>query len=108
MGKVSFHHKNIASFDKKVKTVIQNPPFGTKEKHIDQVFLEKAMQCAEVVYTIHKATTKSFIDHFIDDKKFKISQYFECLFPLKAVHNFHTKPKKNILVGIWRIEKSSK
>lgn len=31
-------------FAQKVDTVIMNPPFGTKNKGIDMIFLEKALQ----------------------------------------------------------------
>lgn len=31
-------------FPHKVDTVIMNPPFGTKNKGIDMIFLEKALQ----------------------------------------------------------------
>ena len=105
LGKVSFEQKDVSQFNKRLRTVLQNPPFGTKEKHLDQVFLAKAMQCANIVYTIHKASTKKFIDRFIDEKNFKITGYYEKAFPLKAVFSFHKKPKKDIFVGIWRIEK---
>lgn len=105
-GKVSFLEGDISEFSKKVKTVIQNPPFGTKEKHIDKAFLEKAMSCADVVYTVHKASTKNFIDHFIDGKGFIITDYWESAFPLKAAFKFHKKPVKKIDVGIWRAQKA--
>src|SRR3989338_8734730 len=47
-GKVRFLEQNIEKFPEKVDIVIQNPPFGTKEKHQDLIFLEKAMQTAKI------------------------------------------------------------
>ncbi|MBS3176325.1 methyltransferase [Candidatus Woesearchaeota archaeon] len=105
LGRVSFLCQDVKDFDKKVKTIVENPPFGTKTKHIDRVFLEKAMECADVVYTMHKTSTKMFIDKLIDEKGFRVTDYFEHAFPIKASMEFHKKPKKNILVGVWRVER---
>ena len=107
LGKVSFFLGDVTQVNTKMRTVLQNPPFGTKEKHIDQVFLEKALSCADVVYTIHKVSTKTFIDRFIDEKGCRVTDYFEHAFPIKASMKFHKKPKKNVLVGVWRAEKKA-
>src|SRR5512136_2027216 len=42
-------------------TVIMNAPFGTKQRHLDQVFLGKAIQIGGVVYSLHKSTTREHI-----------------------------------------------
>src|SRR3989338_2841187 len=47
-----------------VDTVIQNPPFGTKKRHNDVIFLEKAAEISNVVYSMHKS-----------DEHVKISTY---------------------------------
>src|SRR3989338_8167047 len=39
--KCNFILSDINQFDKNVDTVIQNPPYGTKEKHADKEFLIK-------------------------------------------------------------------
>lgn len=98
-------NKDIQSFNKKVDLVIQNPPFGTKDKHADKLFLEKAMSISNVVYSFHKVETKEFVNKFILDKGFRTTHFFEFDFPLKHSMDHHRKKVEKIKVGCWRIEK---
>ncbi len=43
----------------KADTVIQNPPFGVQKKGADMVFLEKALELGDEVYSIHKGVPKN-------------------------------------------------
>ncbi|MBS3121759.1 RsmD family RNA methyltransferase [Candidatus Woesearchaeota archaeon] len=105
-------HKTIEEINKEyfmslhADVVIQNPPFGTKEKHIDRLFLEKAFGVAPVIYSFHKIATKKFVEAFCRDNNFipKLIDAFN--FPLKATMKFHKKKIEKIEVGCWRIEKS--
>lgn len=100
-----FVNKDIKLVDKTADLVIQNPPFGTRKKGIDVVFLEKAMETAPVVYSFHKAETKQFIDNKIKKKGFKITHYWEFDWPLKMAMKHHRKRIQMIKVGCWRLEK---
>lgn len=47
---------------KKFDTVVMNPPFGTKRKGIDILFLVTALNLAQnAVYSMHKSSTRDFI-----------------------------------------------
>jgi len=89
----------------KADVVIQNPPFGVKNKNADREFLEKGMEMADVVYSMHNAVTKRFVDKFVVDKKCNTTHYWEFLFPLKQTMKFHEKRISRIKVGCWRIVK---
>ena len=67
-GKASFLCSDILGFDKKVDTVVQNPPFGVKVRHADRDFLKKAMEMGKVEYSFHKSDSKRFIYKFVDEK----------------------------------------
>ncbi|MBI4453010.1 RsmD family RNA methyltransferase [Candidatus Woesearchaeota archaeon] len=105
-------HKTIEEINKEyfmslhADVVIQNPPFGTKEKHIDRLFLEKAFGVAPVIYSFHKTATKKFIETFCRDNNFIPKQIDAFNFPLKATMKFHKKKIERVEVGCWRIEKS--
>jgi putative methylase len=96
---------DINFFEEKVDLVVQNPPFGTKKKHVDIEFLEHAMSISNKIYSFHKAETKDYIDQFIHKKAFRITNYFEFDFPLKNSMDQHKKKVEFIKVGCWRIEK---
>lgn len=101
-----FVNKDIGEFNEKVDTVIQNPPFGTKEKHADKMFLERAFKTADVIYTIHKIESAMFIEKISKDNKFKVTTIMEFELPLKKTLEHHTKKVHMVNVGCWRLEKS--
>ena len=51
----------IAEFD----TVVMNPPFGTRNTGIDTVFLLNAMKISNVVYSLHKTSTREVCEVMI-------------------------------------------
>jgi len=65
LAKATIIHSSIEAFNAQADLVVQNPPFGTAKKHIDLVFLEKAMQTAPIVYSLHKSVTVPYLDKAI-------------------------------------------
>lgn len=104
--KAVFVCDDVKNFDKKVDVVIQNPPFGVKRIHADREFLEKAIKIADRVYSFHKIESREFIDKFSNDNQFKSTLIFKFKFPLKWSYEYHKKPVRNIIVGIWKLEKN--
>ena len=107
VGKATFHLCNIKDFktEEEIDIVVQNPPFGTKEKHIDKTFLEKAFQTARIVYSMHKSTTEGFVKAVSKDHSFTITHKWFYKFPLKRTMKHHTKDKEHVEVDLWRMEK---
>ena len=103
VGEAEFIIEDISLFDAEVDLVVQNPPFGTKEKHIDKLFLEKAFSTAKVVYSMHKYSTKKFVEAISKDYHFEITDLWRYEFPIKKTFKFHKKPVRNVDVGLWRL-----
>jgi putative methylase len=89
----------------KAEVVVQNPPFGTQEKNMDSLFLEKAMALADKIITMHKTATKEFIDQFIVKHKFKEFRYYNYNYPLKMSLPQHKKKIEYIKVSCWLLVK---
>ena len=106
IGKAVFIIQDIAEFDTPVDVVAQNPPFGTKQEHADKQFLEKAFSLAPLVYSMHKWTTRIFVEAISRDFNYKIIEYWHYDFPIKATFKFHTKKIVKIEVGLWEMQKS--
>ncbi len=106
VGKADFLLNDISLFDGDADIIVQNPPFGTKEKHLDKKFLEKAFSKARIVYSMHKFSTKKFVEAIAKDFNFKITDFWRFEFPIKATFHFHEKPVVKIDVGLWRMEKT--
>lgn len=95
--------KDIKDADEKADVVLQNPPFGTKEKHADKLFLEKAFSNANLVYTFHKTSTKKFVEAIAKDFGFSITHSWRYDFAIKAIHKFHEKRRHIIDVCVFRL-----
>lgn len=104
-GSTEFFCMDVGKFDKKVDTVVMNPPFGVKSEHSDRKFLCKAFEIGDVVYSFHKSETKRFVEAFAKDNNFKITQVIDFEFPLKATMKFHRKKIKKINVSCFRLVK---
>lgn len=99
-------HSDVKEFTIAVDLVIQNPPFGTKEKHHDKLFLEQAFFLAPIIYTIHKATSLKFVQSICKDFGFKLREKMAFNFPLPKSHDFHKKKVKYIEVDCYKLVKN--
>ena len=89
-------------------TVIMNPPFGMQTKGADRVFLQKAMETADVIYSIHNSKSTRFIENMARERAWKITHKFFCDFALKQTFLFHTKRIHRIPVLIVRMTSNLK
>ena len=105
LGEGEFTVSDISLFDNPVEVVVENPPFGTKEKHIDKLFLEKAFSIGKVVWSMHKYSTKRFVEAICKDFGFEITHRFRYDFRIKAMFEFHHKRTYPVDVGLWRMER---
>src|SRR3989338_10364913 len=94
---------DIADFDKKADTVVQNPPFGTKEKHADRAFLLQAFKVAGVVYSFHKIETADFVKKIAADNGFNVTNILPLQLQLKRTYEFHRSRMRRVAVGLFRI-----
>lgn len=72
-------------------TVIMNPPFGAQERGADRPFLEAAMRTAPVVYTLHLATTRAFVETFAKARGYAVTHAWRLSFALR--HQFRHQEK---------------
>jgi putative methylase len=84
-------------------TVIMNPPFGTKRRHMDRLFLSKAMRMARVIYSLHKQTTRQYLCHFIELNRGLVDSILPMELEIPYVFPFHTRKKYTVQVDLYRI-----
>lgn len=80
-----------------VDTTIMNPPFGTRSIHADVEAVCTALQCSNVVYSMHKTSTRS---HLL--RKFCGVVLGEIKFEIPGVYKFHKKQLHHIAVDLFR------
>lgn len=84
-------------------TVVMNPPFGAQknQKQSDRRFLQKALEVADVIYSIHNSNSYDFIQRFISPAV--ITECYETNMELKRTFKFHKKDVEYTPVEIYRI-----
>ena len=85
-------------------TVLMNPPFGTKKRHVDKIFLRKAVETGGVVYSIHKSATRSHIMRYLQRCGCEVKAIHEYTLDVPHMFEHHRKPKHPVEVDCYRIE----
>jgi putative methylase len=87
---------------RQIKTVVMNPPFGAQKASAgDRAFLQKAVQIADVVYTIHNLGSEGFIRRIVEPCS--VDEIYRIKYPLKRCFEFHSRDVKIIEVDLYRI-----
>ncbi len=89
----------IEEFD----TVIMNPPFGSQRPGADRIFLEKALEISNHIWTIHIANTRDFIEKLVEKKGGEIEMRYEFDFPISRSMPFHSKEVENQKAILYHI-----
>ncbi len=106
---IEFVEKDIEEFSGRCDTVVQNPPFGMRGRyHTDRLFLKKALECGQKVYSLHRGgydKTRKFVTGFIEQNGGKVLQVKEFKFDIPYMFKFHKKPKVSYNVDMFVIKK---
>ncbi len=108
-GKWTFTNNNVSTCGKTLRedaVVVMNPPFGTQMKHADKTFLTAATKMAPIIYTMHKTSTRNFVQAFTADHKLIITWQEDVLFPLKNTLGHHKKRLERIQVTLFGLEQT--
>ena len=93
----------VDNITEKFDTIIMNPPFGSQRPGADRIFLEKALQISDQIWTIHMAETRSFIEKLVDESDGKIQMGYEFDFPIARSMPFHNKDVENQKAILYHI-----
>ena len=107
-------------------TVLQNPPFGVQKRAADRRFLEKALESAGAVYSLHnhplsdkqllsrlragggqplRVEPSPFIVHFIEALGGRVEAVYALHLTIPRMFEFHTKAKHEIVIDLYVIKK---
>ena len=88
---ITWINQPIEGVEDSFDTVIMNPPFGSQRPGADKIFLEKAMEIAAHIWTIHLSGTRKFIEKLVEDNNYQIIELYEFRYPLEKTMPFHSK-----------------
>lgn len=85
-------------------TVLMNPPFGAQRgrRHADRRFLEGAREFAGVIYSIHNAGSREFVESFVEDHGGRVTDAYELAFDLENRFEFHEEERRTIRAECYR------
>jgi predicted RNA methylase len=84
--------------------VVMNPPFGTRRKGNDVIFLTKAMKVSRRVYSLHKSgeLNRSFLIKTIERLGGKVDAIFSMRINIPRTYEFHKKERYAVDVDLFR------
>lgn len=105
-------------------TVIQNPPFGVQKRKADRKFLQKSLEIAQRIYSLHKGESSKelaktlkkrgtsikpvqpsiFLKRFIKKRGGKIRATYAMTMTIPYMFKFHRKRKHEFLINLYIIE----
>jgi len=107
-GQCDFILCDVKKIDKNVRlkafdTVIMNPPFGTRERGADLMFLKMALSLAtHAVYSLHKTSTRQRITTMAKELGVTAKVIAELRFDLPASYKFHKQDSIDVHVDLIR------
>ncbi len=117
---------DIDAVSGKFDTVLQNPPFGVQKRGADRRFLEKALQVADVVYSLHnhpvtdkrligklkgsggqllQVEASAFIQRFVEERGGWVEGVYALSLAIPKMFDFHTKARHDIVVDLYVIRR---
>jgi len=123
-GSVQWVIGDITSIVGRFDTVLQNPPFGVQTREADRMFLIKALESGNSLYSLHnhpetdrqlikqlKASSgflevqpSPFLERFISKHDGSIKAVYAMLMTIPKLFDFHTKAKYDFVVDLYVIE----
>ena len=98
---ITWRNKAIENIEEKYDTAIMNPPFGSQRPGADRIFLKKALEISDHIWSIHMAETKKFVEKFVELNSGKVISSYEFNFPLTKTMPFHTKENNNHKANLY-------
>ena len=94
---------DVSTVQGKFDTVVMNPPYGTRQEHADTKFLEQSFRVADIVYSIHKSSTRTYLREFSARHGRHVDEIRSAEMILPHLFDFHHKKWKSINIDLYRI-----
>jgi putative methylase len=91
---IEFRLSDVIDVDEGADTVFMNPPFGCQNRKADREFLDKAMDSAECVYSVHKAETLDFVKEYATERGRTVVYNKIYKYEIPHTFSFHSKEKQ--------------
>lgn len=87
---------DVSEVSERADTVFMNPPFGCQTRRADRAFLEKAMEIAPSVYSMHMASTLPFVEEFAAARSRRVVSHRTYKYNIPHTFAFHSKARRTV------------
>jgi putative methylase len=101
---VSWIESDVRAWSGSADTVVMNPPFGAQARGADRAFLDAAFRAAPVVYSLHNATTRGFVESYAKEAGHRVTHAWRLRFALRHQYRHHEKAVQEIEVVALRFK----
>jgi len=102
---IRYTQGSVTSVTGSFDTVVQNPPFGAQRKNADRAFIEKAVEIAPRVYSLHNAVTEEFVVRMVEALGARCEPVKRFKFEIPYAFEFHRRPKETFSMVLLRFER---
>jgi putative methylase len=126
-GGIQLINGSIATVVGKFDTVLQNPPFGVQSREADRVFLLKALEVCNSIYSLHnhpefdsrlikqlkasqgflQVSPSPFLERLISKNGGTVVAVYAMLMTIPHMFDFHTKLKHDFVIDLYVIKKKA-
>ena len=96
---IDFRLSDVRDVHEGADTVLMNPPFGSQNRNADRPFLDKALESAERVYSIHMANTVDFVRRYAEGRGRTLVSCKIYKYVIPHTFSFHTKTKQTVEIA---------
>ncbi|MCL4325759.1 MAG: METTL5 family protein [Candidatus Thermoplasmatota archaeon] len=111
-GKINHSLINFVKADvstvsfRSIDCVIENPPFGSQKKGADRLFISKAMELSDTIYSIHNFKGYDFVTKYVRELGGIINWNQKYTLPIPYMYKFHSKKVEYIDIVACKITKN--
>jgi putative methylase len=86
-------------------TVLQNPPFGVRRRGADRMFMRKAIEVGNVIYSLHKSggRNREFIKSLVSKHRGTITDVYQMTLVIPHTFRFHSRREHVVPVDLYRV-----
>lgn len=103
---IEFWKGDVSEWRGNADTVVMNPPFGAQNKGADRAFLDAALRAAPVVYSMHNAVTRAFVEAYVAERGFSVTHRWAMRMRLAHQYAHQSRASQDIDVIAFRFVKN--
>jgi putative methylase len=97
-ARVTFVEADVRSWSGRADTVVMNPPFGAQVENADRAFLDAAFATAHVVYSLHNAKTREFVERYAAERAFSVTHRW--LLRVRLSHQYAHQSRAGVDIDV--------